>query len=317
MKTLERNDCITVFDQNLCVLAGAGSGKTTLLVERFLNAITQCKFDPERILAITFTEKAAHEMKNRLVAECLGRGLLKERRRLENASITTIHSFCARLLRENPVEGGLDPNFRILGEGESDVLMDRVLDRLFEEEAESASWIRMLLVYGEEGVRKALKQFYETVRAFTGEENENSLFSYEKSENEKKEFQRVFRSFQSAYEGEKKSRGAYDFQDLLFLAFRLLFNPSVAHQDVRRRLQERFSAILVDEVQDTSLLQFRLIGLLRSKDNLFVVGDSQQSIYGFRHAEPALLEELSGRSPTPKRSCLPKITVRVKKSLIF
>lgn len=97
------------FDTDLCVLAGAGSGKTSVLVERFLRAVTDKKVAPENILAITFTEKAANQMRLRLVRACEERGLLEIRRQIENSTISTIHGFCARLLKENPIEAGLDP----------------------------------------------------------------------------------------------------------------------------------------------------------------------------------------------------------------
>jgi len=123
------------FGKELSVSAGAGSGKTSVLVERFLYAVTEKKIPPDRILAITFTDKAANQMKSRLVDACEERGLVEFRREIENAAISTIHSFCARLLKENPIESGLDPFFRVLGEGEADILAEKVLDTLFEEEA--------------------------------------------------------------------------------------------------------------------------------------------------------------------------------------
>src|SRR3989338_2956566 len=95
-----QKEAIETFGKELCVSAGAGSGKTSVLVERFLYAVVKKKIDPERILAITFTEKAANEMKSRLVAECRARGLNDFRRKLETAYISTIHGFCSRLLME-------------------------------------------------------------------------------------------------------------------------------------------------------------------------------------------------------------------------
>ncbi|HXV18798.1 MAG TPA: UvrD-helicase domain-containing protein, partial [Candidatus Omnitrophota bacterium] len=92
----DRVRAVQEFDQSLCVMAGAGSGKTTVLVNRFIHAVTERKIDPERVLAITFMEKAANEMKERLVREFEKRRLYVERRKLENAYVSTIHSFCAR-----------------------------------------------------------------------------------------------------------------------------------------------------------------------------------------------------------------------------
>ena len=123
--------------QDTCVVAGPGSGKTRVLVERY-RRLVGAGVAPQRILAITFTEKAARNMKERL-AEAF-RTMPERRRDLEQANISTIHGFCARLLRENSVAAGIDPEFRVLDARQS-VIMQRqtvreVLDRMFAEEPE-------------------------------------------------------------------------------------------------------------------------------------------------------------------------------------
>ncbi len=383
--TKEQRAAIEHFGKNICVKAGAGSGKTTILVERFLHAITHKKARPEEILAITFTDKAANQMKTRLVEACRERGLDDLRRKLESAVISTIHSFCAKILRENPIEAGVDPVFRVLAEGEADILADRVLDRLFEEESSNESWIALLADHGEDALRGAIKRFYDLGRALGEEEAllrygtgaagtgrartkiaqkareilrrtdaktsstlpklkewaagvpewaekaacggweairlyrelwkrkprkqgaaREDLIELEVLFEEwlsgeadrlaapfKREFAACCRRFHEAYDAEKQRLAAYDFEDLLFLTWKLLSGVSPDKQAVRRRLVGSFSHILVDEFQDTSALQSKIIDLLRRPDNFFAVGDAQQSIYGFRHAAPGIFESLS------------------------
>ncbi|MBI3251774.1 MAG: UvrD-helicase domain-containing protein [Candidatus Omnitrophica bacterium] len=393
--TAAQKEAIETFDRNVFVFASAGSGKTTLLVERFIHAVTRKSIDPQKILAITFTEKAASEMKRRLVRECDQRGLVDSRRRLENAPIGTIHGFCARLLRENPVESALDPFFQILGEGEAEILFSKTLDRLFEEEADNAATLRLLADFGEEAVRKALKNFYDQSRAL-GEEGlfRREDFAAEKKALEKKlaadlknlsdkmnekdatepqrrareslmrlagllkdsikekdpwnflnavldekknlskrtkfkdgigllheqidarvrfeiqdlarpvktEFARLFGRFKSAYEKEKTRLAVYDFEDLLVLTHRLLSGDSPAQKTLRARTQNFFASVMVDEVQDTSPLQARIVDLLVNGRNLFAVGDVQQAIYGFRHADPEVFRNLGRQAGAGARN---------------
>jgi len=275
-----------IFDKELCVSAGAGSGKTSVLVERFLRAVSQKGISPGRILAITFTEKAANEMKSRLVEACRERGLHAFRRDIENAYISTIHGFCARLLKENPIESGLDPFFRVLGEGETDILASETLDALFEEEASSDAWMAILSRIGEDAARNSIRKLYDLYRATGGDESIFKVSGTGEEKESKKEFIRVVKRFQTAFDERKKRLSAYDFDDLLFLATRLLAGTSVVQKAVRARYRQLFELILVDEYQDVSPLQDQLIDHLKSERNLFIVGDIQQSIYSFRHAEP-------------------------------
>ncbi len=164
-----QKQAVTVLDKNLCVSAGAGSGKTTVLVERFLYIVTEKKISPERIAAITYTEKAANNMKEKLVQEFTKRNLMEERRALENAYISTIHAFAARLLRENPVEARIDPYFIVLEPGAAGILMDETLEEILEESASREDVLRLLVRYGEEEIRERLKEIYGQVRSLSGD----------------------------------------------------------------------------------------------------------------------------------------------------
>lgn len=116
------------------VSAGAGSGKTTVLVERFIDLVQNDAVSPLEILAITFTEKAAAEMKERIVRRFEERGETANRRLAEAAYISTIHGFCSRILREHPLAAKLDPSFRVMDEVTRNVFLDECLELLYRDE---------------------------------------------------------------------------------------------------------------------------------------------------------------------------------------
>src|SRR5215218_3361172 len=112
------------------VSAGAGSGKTTVLVERFIDLVQRDEVSPLEILGTTFPEKAAAEMKERIVRELEKRGDVANRRLAEAAYISTVHGFCSRILREHPLEAQLDPSFRVMDEVTRNVFLDEYLEQL-------------------------------------------------------------------------------------------------------------------------------------------------------------------------------------------
>lgn len=134
--SLEGEQLVAVKAANpvVALSAGAGSGKTTVLVERFLNFVVNDNVSPLSILAITYTEKAAAEMKERIVRRFEERGDELNRRRAEAAYISTIHGFCARLLRENPLTAGIDPAFDIIDGMRLGFFLDEERERMLEDE---------------------------------------------------------------------------------------------------------------------------------------------------------------------------------------
>ena len=160
-----QHKAVTILDKNVCVSAGAGSGKTTVLVERFLQIVTQKKISPERIVSITYTDKAANGMKERLVHAFAERGFLEERRALESAYAGTIHSFASRILKENPIEAGIDPDFVVIDNEEGSVLIDETLNEIFEEAASGQAVFDLLKCYGEENLREGLIAIYKRARS--------------------------------------------------------------------------------------------------------------------------------------------------------
>ena len=127
--------------QDVCVVAGPGSGKTRVLTERFAWLVETHGVDPEAILAITFTEKAANEIKSRLIRRFAGRPQSRETREsIERAWVSTIHGFCARVLQENAIRAGLPPDFKVLDQAAADRLereaAEATLDAMYREQPE-------------------------------------------------------------------------------------------------------------------------------------------------------------------------------------
>ncbi len=382
---------ITARGSDVCVCAGAGSGKTYVLTERF-RGLVRDGVVPERILTITFTDKAAREMTERIGEALEGDGVLDARRVVEGAWISTIHGFCARLLRERALEAGVDPAFGVLTEvpaararraaflqaqrelraahpGLYDALVDRVRwgkDRggaasirqrvlaLYDEVRAAGGELRELPpgarvdaeALAEREVRLALEALAEAVSWLLGElrqverpsaflarrgaavaelsariaaapldrfrlEVYRDLAALAEAASCKGKLAEPFAAvraaaqraagayaegparalgrgledllarFDRAFRAIKEAQAVLDFNDLEERTRRLL----EGRPDVRDEVRSRFEAVLIDEFQDTSRLQQRLVELIRRPAALFVVGDVKQSIYGFRHAD--------------------------------
>jgi ATP-dependent exoDNAse (exonuclease V) beta subunit len=360
-------------NEDACIVAGPGSGKTTVLVEYFRRLVKDAGVDPLRILAITFTEKAAGNMRKKL-AEAF-HDQPETRGKLERAWVSTVHGFCARLLRENAVFAGIDPEFRVLAEVESWRMQQEAIraavNALFAERLlEMRALVRGLSTWEFE---PAVLNAYDTMRgagipvdALAGFQRpagvsiedlaqtldalrSESLFGWRQEQRQHLEeaieaAQRVIgasttrasletlgdvslklnkckrgnraydlarqlqdqakeleytlitelyskerallvelvRRFDWLYRERKHAAAALDFADLEEFTVRLL----EGHPETRARLLRQFDDILMDEFQDTNGQQAKLIGLIRPPDRFYAVGDINQSIFGFRHAEP-------------------------------
>src|SRR5215207_3161226 len=149
------------------VSAGAGTGKTTVLVERFARAVCDRGLSMESVLAITYTERAAGELRGRIrrrLAELDRHDLARE---LDGAWISTIHGFCHRLLKAHPFEAGVDPSFRVLDENQARVLAGEAFESALEEfcVSDDPERTRLLVTYGARGLRRMLTGVYETLRS--------------------------------------------------------------------------------------------------------------------------------------------------------
>ena len=234
------------------ILAGAGSGKTRVLTHRIAYLIREKKVSPWNILAITFTNKAAAEMRSRVDA------LVESG--AEAIWVATFHSSCVRILRRFIDRIGYDNHFTIYDADDQKAAMREVLKQL----------------------QIDPKQLRERVVLSAISAAKNEMVDSVRYESEAKDFQtaRIARCYR-AYQDLLRKNNALDFDDLLFKTVQLF----EADADVLAYYQERFRYIMVDEYQDTNSVQFRLIELLAKKyRNLCVVGDDDQSIYKFRGA---------------------------------
>src|SRR5215467_1939142 len=149
------------------VSAGAGTGKTAVLVERFARAVCADGLDVDSILVITYTRKAAGELRSRIREALLARGRPDAARELDGAWISTIHGFCLRLLKAHPFAAGLDPRFRELDDAQGAVIRGEAFRTALEEFSADGhpDRLRLLAMYGADGLRRMLTGVYETLRS--------------------------------------------------------------------------------------------------------------------------------------------------------
>ncbi|MGA7706072.1 MAG: UvrD-helicase domain-containing protein, partial [Solirubrobacteraceae bacterium] len=316
--TDEQEQAIARRHGSLLLAAGAGSGKTSVLVERFVRAVREDGIAPGRILAITFTERAAGELRERVRARLLDFGERDFARDAEAANVSTFHAFCARLLRIHPLAAGVEPGFRILEEGFAERL--RVL--AFREalagflHGDRPDAVDLIAAYGPDHMRGMVFGAYAQLRSLgqaqprlpavapgageqrdlldgAGEQtSETDTSEHERSGREQRAQRaceligELMERFDLAYARRKQTSAALDFDDLELDARALLDR----HADIRQAWAERFDLLMVDEFQDSNPRQLQMLAAL-DRDNLFTVGDELQSIYGFRHADVGLFRE--------------------------
>jgi ATP-dependent exoDNAse (exonuclease V) beta subunit len=299
---------------SLLLAAGAGSGKTSVLVERFVRAVRVDGVSPGRILAITFTERAAGELRERVRARLLELGEREAARDAEVAFVSTFHGFCARLLRIHPLQAGVEPGFQILEESFADRLRTLAFaDALASFVAgEPPEAVDLVASYGPDPLRTMVMGAYAQLRSQGQAEprlprdgrtkamvletpTQAQLWQEEPAplterEDEAEEtcelIGELVERFGDAYTRRKHTRGVLDFDDLELLARDVLHRRA----DVREAWATRFELLMVDEFQDTNPRQLEILGAL-DRDNLFTVGDELQSIYSFRHADVKLFRE--------------------------
>ena len=235
------------------ILAGAGSGKTKVLTERVAFLIAQGKARPWQILAITFTNKAARELRER-VDRAVPEGA-------EGVWAQTFHATCVRILRAHADKLGYDSHFTIYDSDDSRTLMKQILKR---DQLETQTLRLRTFLNKISAAKNKLMDIDAFVREIQYEPGAERLIH-------------AYRSYQAALQ----EANAFDFDDLIMKTVELFRTQP----DVLEQYQERFRYICVDEYQDTNAAQFELIRLLAGKyRNLCVVGDDDQSIYRFRGA---------------------------------
>ncbi len=245
-----QREAVLATEGPLLVVAGAGSGKTRMLTVRVAHLVRNCGVPPEAVLAVTFTNKAAREMKERI------RSLVPDSG--DRILISTFHAFCVFLLRRYSREAGFPDGFTIYDEDDSKRLMKTVLEKSNLDPKR----------FGPGAMLEIISQA------------KNDLLGPEEFKPphfEEENIRGVYRSYQKAL----AESSALDFDDLLFSAYKLLNGENGVLEKVRRR----FRYFLVDEYQDTNFAQYKLVSLLSAHTrNLCVVGDEDQSIYSWRGA---------------------------------
>lgn len=366
---------------DLLLDASAGSGKTSVLVERFVRAVVEDGVEVAAILTITFTEKAAAELRDRIRGRLRELDMIEAARATEGAFISTIHGFCARILRTHALAAGLDPGFSVLDQPDAEQLADAAFDLALEGVAQDEpGGIDLIAAYGSDPLRGAIIRVYRELRArgeldpvlpplgpapdldllrdelagaaralsgelgqipdpavrvtqalgrlercteivaladpWPGELERVALprgngaalstpvclaytdalqrfreaCEHQRAQQTHRLFQRLLLSYGTEYSQRKRDCSGLDFEDLELLARDLL----ATHAELRERYRERFTHVMVDELQDTNVVQLELIESVADQ-NMFTVGDAQQSIYGFRHADVELFERLGER----------------------
>jgi len=263
MKILEnlnerQQEAVKVKEAPILVIAGAGSGKTKVLTHRIAYLIFQKKINPGNILAVTFTNKAAQEMKNRI--EFISKRI-SDRNMMKGLWMGTFHSICARILRQEIDVLGYDKNFVIYDKGDQLSMIKRCLKTLdLEDKKYSPNIISSIIDKAKNNLE------------------DPELFEY----NALNYFKKIVAKVYAQYQGELFENNALDFNDLILLTVKLFKE----RPEILENYQNKFRYILVDEYQDINFSQYQLVKLLSEKyNNLFVVGDPDQSIYKFRGAD--------------------------------
>jgi len=261
----EQKAAVTYDKGPLLVLAGAGSGKTKVLTHRVAYFISEGLTKAENCLLMTFTNKAAGEMKERMSSLIIKAGLPADAAARLQAG--TFHSFCAKILRIDGKVIGIPPGFLIYDEQDQKSLVKEIIENqnLSTDEYNPAAVLSV--ISDAKNQMLSPTQYSEFVNGLSAQAGE---------------FQQVVFKVYLEYEKRLKEIGALDFDDLLIKAVLLLKGNS----EILEKWQDKFTHIFVDEWQDTNKIQYRLIKLLvGNRKNLTVVGDISQSIYGWRGAD--------------------------------
>ncbi|MCK5084542.1 MAG: UvrD-helicase domain-containing protein [Candidatus Pacebacteria bacterium] len=271
----KQKEAVLTTEGPVLVIAGPGSGKTRVLTHRIVHIIASEKTKPENILAVTFTNKAAQEMKNRAVA-LLDRIYsssdkeMKDRKNLDSYSVSfalnfpticTFHSLCVKILRKEAEIIGYKKDFIIFDGDDQKTLVKKVMKELQMNDEQSNPKAVLAEISNAKNELKTPQEYENIVEGFF-QENVSKIYNL--------------------YQKELKESNSFDFDDLIMQTAALFLN----HPKVLEKYQQKFKYIMADEYQDTNYAQYRLINLLSKKHkNIFVVGDDWQSIYKWRGAD--------------------------------
>lgn len=260
-----QQQAVRYLDGPSLVLAGAGSGKTRVITSKIAYLVNQCGYQPQHIFAVTFTNKAAAEMRERL-QKMLGA------ERSDEVSISTFHSLGVRLLREHAAAAGLKPRFSVM------------------DAQDCFGLIQSLVATTDKGRLKAIQQQISLWKnALIGPDAATQLATTSQLQ----DAARVYHSYQASL----RAYQAVDFDDLIVLPCQILADDA----QIRERWQNRVRYLLIDEYQDTNACQYQLVKHLTGARAMFTaVGDDDQAIYGWRGATMQNLARLSEDYPALK-----------------
>lgn len=248
----EQAAAVQATDGPVIILAGAGSGKTRVLTYRVLYLIQEKHIDPSNILMVTFTNKAANEMKERM-QKMVHTGTLP--------TIATFHSLCAKILRREAHHMGMTPNFVIYDVSDQEDAVKQVLELLRVSPKEYKPGALLQMIFEAKNEMLTPTQYSDMARG---------------------NYQQVAALVYSAYQKLLRSNNAFDFDDLMLEIVKLFQN----NPEILSKYQKQFQYVLVDEYQDTNKVQYTLTKLLAGHlQNVCVVGDFSQSIYSWRGAD--------------------------------
>ncbi|ASP27864.1 ATP-dependent DNA helicase [Spiroplasma corruscae] len=264
----EQLDAVTSVDKPLRIIAGAGSGKTRVITSKIIYLIKGCNISPKKILAVTFTNKAANEMKNRVVDSLNEIGI--------NPLITTFHSLCVRILKEDGEYIGLTKDFTIIDSAEQARIVNKIKKQLNLSDSLLLSNKKIISkICGWKSKKLSIDYLEETI--FNNDEK------------------KIIRIYQH-YLNELSEKNYVDFDDLILKTHSLFYNEL----DIRNKWKNRFDYILVDEFQDTNYEQYDLIKWLSKDSNLTVVGDPDQTIYSWRGAKIKIILDFNNHFKSAK-----------------
>ncbi|MCP5533823.1 MAG: UvrD-helicase domain-containing protein [Akkermansiaceae bacterium] len=256
-----QRQAVATLDGPVLILAGAGTGKTRTVTCRIAHMLEK-RIPPEEILAVTFTNKAASEMRERI-------GGMVSKKAAKEMTVCTFHSLCVRLLRGGIDKLGYKKNFSICSHSDQVGMMKQLLVR----KGGTDEKVKPEAVLG--AISNAKNKGLDPANL------EDDFFAH----------------LAVAYQNELRAQNAVDFDDLLLFAEKILRE----HEDVREHFRQRFSRVTVDEFQDTNALQMQLLQqLVGPPFHVCVVGDDDQSIYGWRGAESANILQFERFFPDPK-----------------
>lgn len=282
----EQIEAIKHGDGPLLIIAGAGTGKTTVITERIKYLILEKNIPPSEILALTFTEKAAQEMEERVdLAMPYG---------YTQMWISTFHSFCDRILRSEAIHIGISSSYKVLTEAESVLFLRKNIHKFnlnyFRPYGNPNKFLEAMISHFSRLKDEDIDplQYSQFVKKMTEEK------TVEKEEIER--YEELSNSYKT-YEELKLKEGYFDFSDLIANALKLFRT----RESILRNYQNQFKYILVDEFQDTNYAQNELAQLLAGdRKNITVVGDDDQSIYRFRGSSISNIIQFKNKFPNTK-----------------